>query len=130
MCGDSVGRHVYSRAAHRRCVVQFWGLSMNVVSNALRVTATAFALTVGLASAAMADDFIKECKIGNPGPTADKVCGCMSDKVTGSDRSDVIEAMSKTNVAMAKGAAADPATMTPKVMKGIETAMTVQAQCM
>ena len=96
----------------------------------LRVTTAAFALTVGLASVAMADDFIKECKIGNPGPTADKVCSCMSDKVKGSDRADVIEAMNKTNTAMAKGTAADPATMTPKVMKGIETVMTVQVQCM
>lgn len=103
---------------------------MSVVSSVLRVTATAFVMSVGLASAVMADDFIKECKIGNPGPTSDKVCSCMSDKVKGSDRADVIEAMNKTNTAMAKGAAADPATMTPKVMKGIETAMTVQVQCM
>ena len=54
----------------------------------------------------------------------------MSDKVTGAGRPDAIEAMNKTNAALAKGAQADPATMTPKVMKGVETVMTAQVSCM
>lgn len=103
---------------------------MRNISRGLRITATAFVVAVGFSFAASADDFIKECKIGNPGPTVDKVCSCMSDKVTGAARADAIEAMNKTNTAMAKGAAADPATMTPKVMKGVETVMTAQVACM
>ena len=54
----------------------------------------------------------------------------MSDKVTGVARPDAIEAMNKTNIAMTKGTAVDPATMTPKVMKGLETVMTSQVACM
>ena len=103
---------------------------MTTISRGLRITATAFALTVGLSFAAAADDFLKECKIGNPGADSDKICTCMDGKIKGADRPDVIEAMNKTNTAMAKGSAADPSTMTPKVMKGIETAMTTQMQCM
>ena len=103
---------------------------MDTAFRCLRITATAFIMTMGLSFAASADDFIKECKIGNPGADSDKICNCMNGKITGADRPDVIEAMSKTNTAMAKGSAADPAAMTPKVMKGIETAMTVQMQCM
>ena len=103
---------------------------MSILSRGLRLAAGAFVVTAGLSFPAMAADFFKECKIGNPGPAPAKICNCMNGKITGADRPDVIEAMSKTNTAMAKGAQADPNTMTPKVMKGIETAMTVQMQCM
>ncbi len=103
---------------------------MSVLSRGLRVATAAFALSTGLSFAALADDFLKECKIGNPGPDSDKICTCMSDKITGAGRPDAIEAMNKTNAALAKGAQADPSTMTPKVMKGVETVMTVQLQCM
>jgi hypothetical protein len=103
---------------------------MSSVSRGLRITTSVFAMTFGLSFAASADDFVKECKIGNPGAESDKVCNCMSAKVTGADRPDAIEAMNKTNIAMAKGAAADAASMTPKVMKGIETVMTAQVTCM
>lgn len=103
---------------------------MRFVSRGLRITATAFILMTGFSFGASADDFIKECKIGNPGPDSDKICTCMSGKVTGATRPDAIESMNKLNAAMAKGAAADPATMTPKVMKGAETVMTAQVACM
>jgi hypothetical protein len=103
---------------------------MNILSRGLCFATTAVVMTLGLSFAAAADDFAKECKIGNPGADSDKVCGCMSDKITGADRADAIEAMNKTNTAMAKGAAADPNTMTPKVMKSMEVIMTAQAACM
>jgi hypothetical protein len=103
---------------------------MSFASRGLRITSIAVAMTLGLSFAAAADDFAKECKIGNPGADSDKVCGCMSDKIKGSDRADAIEAMNKTNTAMAKGGAADPNTMTPKVMKSMETVMTAQVSCM
>lgn len=103
---------------------------MRIFAIGFRVAAVALALSAGIAFTASADDFMAQCKTGTPVPEADKICKCMSDKVTGADRADVIDAMTKTNAAMAKGTAAAAADMTPKVMKGIETAMTVQAQCM
>lgn len=103
---------------------------MRTVFRGLRITATAFVMTVGLSFAASADDFIKECKVGNPGAESDKVCKCMSDKITGADRPDAIDAMKKTNAAMTQGSSAAAANMTPKVMKSIETVMTAQVSCM
>lgn len=103
---------------------------MRIIWTGVRVAAVAFAMSAAIASTAAADDFIAQCKTGTPVPEADKICKCMSDKITGADRADVIEAMTKTNAAMASGTAASATSMTPKVMKGIETAMTVQAQCM
>ncbi len=103
---------------------------MRIYWTGLRITAVAFAVSAGMSSTAFADDFMAQCKTGTPVPEADKICKCMSDKITGADRSDVIEAMTKTNAAMASGTAATATAMTPKVMKGVETAMTVQAQCM
>ena len=90
--------------------------------------AVAFASTFSLA--ASANDFMKQCQAGTPGPDSAKICKCMSDKITGQERAGAIEAMTKTNAALAKGAQADPSTMTPQVMKGMETVMTVQVQCM
>jgi hypothetical protein len=103
---------------------------MIFVSRSAYIAATAVAMTLSLSFAAAADDFVKECKIGNPGADSDKACNCMSDKITGAGRADAIEAMNKTNTAMTKGAAADPNTMTPKVMKSMEAIMTAQAACM
>jgi hypothetical protein len=103
---------------------------MSIIWNGVRVAAVAFAMSAAIVSTAAADDFIAQCKIGTPVPEADKICKCMSDKLTGADRGDVLEAMTKSNAAMAKGTAPTAADMTPKVMKGIETAMNVQAQCM
>jgi hypothetical protein len=103
---------------------------MSLLSRSVRTIAIAVVSTIGFSLAAAADDFVKECKIGNPGPTADKVCDCMSDKVKGSDRADAIDAMAKTNVAVSKGTTADASIMTPKYVKSLEVLMTAQAGCM
>lgn len=107
---------------------------MGILGTGFRVAAVALALSAGLtvtaAVTAAADEFMAQCKIGTPVPEADKICKCMSDKIKGADRADVIEAMAKTNAVMAKGGTPAAPEMTPKVMKGLETAMTVQAQCM
>ena len=103
---------------------------MSIFWTGARAAALAFALATGIVATASADDLIAQCKTGMPVPEADKICKCMSDKLTGADRSDVLEAMTKSNVAMAKGTAPTAADMTPKVMKGLETAMNTQAKCM
>ncbi len=88
-------------------------------------------LAFGLSTAAFAaDDFIAVCKAGTPTPDNDKVCGCMSDKITGSDRPTVIATMRKVNDAMAKGGALDPSTFQGDQAKAIATVMEVQMKCM
>jgi hypothetical protein len=99
---------------------------MNNLSNRLRAAAFACALTAATPFAAFADDFVKECTAGNPGPDGEKACNCMSAKVTGPDRAAAIDAMSKTNTAMKKG---DTSLLTPEVMKTMATVMSVQADC-
>lgn len=96
----------------------------------LAVAGAVFVAGLSLSFAASADDFMKECQAGTPGPDSAKICKCMSDKVPGAERSGAIEAMTKTNAALAKGAQVDPSSMTPKVMKGVETVMKVQLECM
>jgi ribosome maturation protein Sdo1 len=97
----------------------------------VRAAALALALVIGFAGSALADDFLTECKTGvGDAAIADKVCSCMSGKITAADRPTVIDAMKKSNVATAKGGQVDPATMTPQVVKGIEVAMSAQLQCM
>jgi hypothetical protein len=86
----------------------------------------AFILTVGVAFAALADDFVKECRVGNPGPDGEKACICISGKLSGPDRAAAIDAMVKTNAAMAKG---DTSILTPEVLKTMGSVMTLQASC-
>ena len=83
-------------------------------------------MTVGIAFAALADDFVKECRVGNPGPDGEKACVCISGKMSGPDRAAAIDAMARTNAAMAKG---DTSILTPEVLKTMGSVMTLQASC-
>jgi hypothetical protein len=83
-------------------------------------------MTVGIAFAALADDFVKECRVGNPGPDGEKACVCISGKISGPDRAAAIDAMARTNAAMAKG---DTSILTPEVLKTMGSVMTLQASC-
>jgi len=83
-------------------------------------------MTVGVAFAALADDFVKECRVGNPGPDGEKACVCISGKISGPDRAAAIDAMARTNAAMAKG---DTSILTPEVLKTMGSVMTLQASC-
>jgi len=83
-------------------------------------------MTVGVAFAALADDFVKECRVGNPGPDGEKACVCISGKMSGPDRAAAIDAMARTNAAMAKG---DTSILTPEVLKTMGSVMTLQASC-
>ena len=99
------------------------------MSNIFRGLAVVCILTLGFSFAARADDFIKECKAGTPGPDADKVCTCMSGKVSGADRVAAIDGMSKSNAASAKGGQLDPSSLTPQQVKGLETVVTAESAC-
>jgi hypothetical protein len=97
--------------------------------NGLQAATIALALVMGNAVTALADDFVKECKVSVMDPaSADKICGCMDGKIKGADRTQVIATMKKTNDALAKKT--QPTGMTPADMKATEVAMTAQTQCM
>lgn len=103
---------------------------MRILGTGFRAIAVAIALSAGFIATAAGDDFMAQCKIGTPGPDSEKICTCMSSKITGADRGDVVQAMTTTNAVMAKGGTPASPEMTPKVMKSLETAMNLQAQCM
>jgi hypothetical protein len=80
--------------------------------------------------AASADDLEALCKAGNPIDGADKMCKCVSDKITGADRPGAIKAMKLTNDAMAKGAMPDQSAWTDDMTKGMMTVANAEAACM
>jgi hypothetical protein len=94
----------------------------------LAMLAALFVLAVPVA--ASADELEALCKVGNPIDGADKICKCVSDKITGADRPGAIKAMKLTNDAMAKGAMPDQSAWTDDMVKGMTTVATAEAACM
>jgi hypothetical protein len=80
--------------------------------------------------AASADELEASCKIGNPIDGADKLCKCVSDKITGADRPGAIKAMKLTNDAMAKGAMPDQSAWTDDIVKSMNVVATAEAACL
>jgi hypothetical protein len=81
-------------------------------------------------SAASADELEALCKISNPIDGADKLCKCVSDKITGADRPGAIRAMKLTNDAMAKGAMPDQSAWTDEMVKAMTTVANAEAACL
>lgn len=79
--------------------------------------------------AASADELEALCKVGNPIDGADKMCKCVSDKITGADRPGAIKAMKLTNDAMAKGTMPDQSAWTDDMVKGMTNVATAEAAC-
>jgi len=94
----------------------------------LAMLAGLFVLAVPVA--ASADELEALCKVGNPIDGADKICKCVSDKITGADRPGAIKAMKLTNDAMAKGTMPDQSAWTDDMVKGMTTVATAEAACM
>ena len=94
----------------------------------LAMLAGLFVLAVPVA--ASADELEALCKVGNPIDGVDKICKCVSDKITGADRPGAIKAMKLTNDAMAKGAMPDQSAWTDDMVKGMTTVATAEAACM
>jgi hypothetical protein len=92
------------------------------------VLAGLFVLAVPVA--ASADDLQALCRIGNPFDGGDKICRCVSDRISGPDRVVVIKVMRFTNDAMTKGTSPDPSTWTDDMIKAMSTIATVEARCM
>jgi hypothetical protein len=96
------------------------------MSSLVRAVGVAYVLISGAAFPALADDFVNACMTGNPVPDGEKICICMSNRISDSDRAAAIDAMNKTNAAMAKG---DTSILTPQVLKTMGTVMSLQAAC-
>jgi hypothetical protein len=101
------------------------------------VSVVLWSATVGLAlvafsAAAQADDFMDACLGGtSPGTDMSRICACVSGKVTGASRADVVEALRRSNQAMADTSKPiDPSTLPPNLMRGLQTFVSAQADCM
>ncbi|MBI1208334.1 MAG: hypothetical protein GC191_13750 [Azospirillum sp.] len=68
--------------------------------------------------------------MGTPGPEADKICKCTSEKIVAADRSSAIAALTAVNAALAKGTMLDATALSPDIAKGMNAVMEAQTQCM
>jgi hypothetical protein len=82
----------------------------------------------GLASAAAADDFVAQCMKGET-VDAQRICTCISDKISAKDRPNALAAMTKVNAATAKGEEVNASTLTPEMIQGIAAVTEVEAKC-
>jgi len=96
------------------------------MSSLVRAAAVACVLISSVAFQALADDFVNACMTGNPVPDGENICICMSNRISVSERAAAIDAMNKTNAAMAKG---DTSILTPQVLKTMRAVMSLQAAC-
>jgi hypothetical protein len=90
------------------------------------------AAVVVISTAAQADDFFDAC-MGGASPATDmgKICTCISGKVPGSMRPDVVEALRRSNQAMSDTSRPiDPSTLPPNLMRGLQAFVSAQADCM
>jgi hypothetical protein len=79
--------------------------------------------------AAAADELEALCKVANPIDGADKICKCVSDKITGADRAGAIKAMKVWTDAMVKGEGVDTSAWTHDMVKGLTTFQNAQTKC-
>ena len=93
------------------------------------VTSAALALYFLSAAPASADDLVAQCRIANPIDGADKICKCMSDKITGTDRDAAIKAMKITNEATTRGIVPDQSTWTDEMIKAMTNVAQIEASC-
>jgi hypothetical protein len=77
---------------------------------------------------AAADDFIAQCMKGET-VDAQRICTCISDKISAKDRPNALAAMTKVNAATAKGEEVSASTLTPEMIQGIAAVTEVEAKC-
>jgi hypothetical protein len=94
--------------------------------------ATMSAALVAFASVAEADDFMDACMGGgSSGIDMAKTCTCISGKLAGGNRADVIEALRRSNQAMTDTSKPiDPSTLPPNLMRGLQTFVLAQGDCL
>ena len=82
----------------------------------------------GMASTAAADDFIAQCMKGET-VDAQRICSCISDKISAKDRPNALAAMTKVNESSAKGEEVNASTLTPEMIQGIAAVTEIEAKC-
>jgi hypothetical protein len=87
-------------------------------------------MVLAVSTVASADELEAQCKAGNPIDGADKICKCVSDKITGADRAAAIKAIKVTNEAISKGTAPDQSILTEEMAKAMTVVATAEAACM
>ena len=92
------------------------------------VALTGFCVLV-MPGAASADELEALCKIANPIYGADKICKCVSDRITGADRAGTIKAMKVWTDAMVKGGSPDTSDWPDDMRKGLITFENAQTKC-
>ena len=95
-----------------------------------KVAAVAMFAFAAVPAVAHADDFEAQCTATDKSDASVKSCKCVSEKLTGADRSAALDAMKAMNTALASGKPEDAAEATQKNAKGLEILMTAQMACM
>jgi hypothetical protein len=83
-------------------------------------------LGASLASAARADDFMKECLV----TSSQRMCDCISAKLPADKRAAAIDGMRKSNAATQPGGNAVDLKLTQEQMQGLDAVVAAQASCM
>ncbi len=93
----------------------------------LGLAATTVVLSLGLSSAARADDFMKECMV----TASEKMCACMSARLPADKRGDAVQGLRKSNASVSvSGNLLDPGTLSQSQMQGLNAVVLAQAYCM
>ena len=91
---------------------------------------TAGALSAGLSTAVLADEFAGLCvSTGPPIPGADRLCACLSGKLSGPERSAAIGAMRAMRDAQTRGAPLDPTRLSADISRAVEGIVAGMMQC-
>lgn len=93
----------------------------------IRVALLLLLLTAGAARAE--DDFIAQCRLGEE-HDAEKICGCISEKIAAADRPQALAAMRRANELMAAGKEVDPTSLTPEMREGLRKLVEAETQCL
>jgi hypothetical protein len=60
---------------------------------------------------------------------AQRICSCISDKISAKDRPNALAAMTKVNESSAKGEEVNASTLTPEMIQGIAAVTEIEAKC-
>ena len=100
------------------------------MTNAARfITSAALVFYFLSVAPAAADELVAQCRIANPIDGADKICKCMSEKITGAERDAAIKAMKVTNEATTRGIVPDQSIWTDDMVKAMTNVAQVEAIC-
>jgi hypothetical protein len=110
-------------------VAETWEVDVRGMARILVSGAIAAAWATGLASSAVADDFIAQCMKGET-VDAQRICTCIAERIDARDRPNALAAMTKVNQTTAKGEEVNGSTLTPEMLQGIAAVTDAEGKCM